>query len=311
MATSFVWDEIYTYHEMGYLHPESPRRLLAIKELLDGDGVGCELSRLEARDATFEELTLIHDENHVKRIEGTDGMDIVHLDPDTSTNRFTWKAAVKAVGGGIVCTDAVFEGKSKNSFAFLRPPGHHAEKRYAKGFCIFNNIAIAAEHLIKNRGVGRVGIIDFDVHHGNGTQNSFYARNDVFFTSTHRYPFFPGSGAAEEKGSGAGLGFTFNIPLESGADDDDFLRAYDKVFSRLDKFKPEIILVSAGYDAHQGDPLGGMKVTDEGYEKLMTMIIDFAGSVCDGKIVMFLEGGYDLKALRNSIEKQLEVMATA
>lgn len=306
--TAIIWDERMTYHELGCLHPESPKRLLAIKEMLDGDGVGRELMHLVPREATKKELTYIHDEAYIARIEGTDGKDVVHLDLDTSTNRFTWSSAKLAAGSAIVCADGVMRGKCKNAFAFVRPPGHHCEKGRAMGFCIFNNVAIAADWLIRSKKAGRVAIVDFDVHHGNGTQHAFYKRDDVLFISTHRYPFYPGTGSAEEKGEGPGRGFTLNIPMEGGSDDDDYLRAFDVITKSVLKYEPEIILVSAGYDAHEADPLGGMRVTTGGFGRMMQALVDMADEVSNGKLVMILEGGYDLRALRDSIEAQLEVM---
>lgn len=308
MKTAIIWDERMTYHEMGYLHPESPKRLLAIKEMLDGDGVGCELARLAARDATKEELAYIHDEAYIARIEGTDGKDVVHLDPDTSTNRFTWGAAKLAAGSAIVCADEVMRGKCKNAFAFVRPPGHHSERGRAMGFCIFNNIAIAADWLIRTKKAERVAIVDFDVHHGNGTQHAFYSRDDVLFISAHRYPFYPGTGSADETGEGKGKGFTLNIPMEGGSDDDDYLRTFDVITKSIVKYEPDFMLVSAGYDAHAADPLGGMRVTTDGFGRIMRALIDMANEVSNGKLVMILEGGYDLRALRDSVEAQLEVM---
>lgn len=306
--TAIIWDERMTYHEMGYLHPESPKRLLAIKEMLDGDGVGCELIHLEPREATKEELAYIHDESYIDRIEGTDGKDVVHLDPDTSTNRFTWSSAKLAAGSAIVCADEVARGNYRNAFAFVRPPGHHAERNHAMGFCIFNNIAITADWLIRSKKVERVAIVDFDVHHGNGTQHAFYKRDDVFFASTHHYPFYPGTGGADETGEGKGKGFTLNMPMDGGSDDDDYLRAFDVIAKSVIKYEPQFMLVSAGYDAHVSDPLGGMGLTTDGFGRLMRSLLDMAGEACGGKLVMVLEGGYGLRALRDSVEAQLEVM---
>jgi acetoin utilization deacetylase AcuC-like enzyme len=306
--TAVIWDERMTYHEMGYLHPESPRRLIAINDVLKGDGVGREVVRVDPRPATVEEIGLIHDEHYIERIKGTDGKDVVHLDPDTSTNRFTWEAAILAAGGTIVCAEKVASGEFSNAFAFVRPPGHHSERGKAMGFCVFNNVAVAAEWLIRNKKCERVAILDFDVHHGNGTQRAFYKRADVFFASVHRYPFYPGTGSAEEAGEGAGKGFNFNIPLDGGAHDDDFLRAVDAMLKKFEKFAPEFLLVSAGFDAHKLDPLGGMEMTTEGYGRIMQELVDFASATCKGKLVAVLEGGYNLQALRESVETQLEVM---
>lgn len=308
-ATAVVWDARYTYHEMGYLHPETPRRLLAVKEVLDGDGVGKEVARLEARGATEEELTAVHDENYIRRIEGTAGLEHTALDPDTSANAYTWEAARFAAGGFIRCVEEVEAGRVRNAFAFVRPPGHHAERGHAMGFCIFNNVALGAEWLIRQKKAERVAIIDFDVHHGNGTQHAFSRRPDIFVASIHRFPFYPGTGAADETGEGEGRGATLNIPLAAGSDDDAYKRALgDRIVPAVEKFEPQILLVSAGYDAHVQDPLGGMRVTTAGFRWMMETIVGLAREVCGGKVAVVLEGGYDLKALRDCVEAQLEVM---
>lgn len=311
MKTAVLWDERCTYHEMGYLHPESPRRLSAIKEVLDGDGVGRELLFLPPMFGLKEQIAWIHDPNYIKRIESTDGIDVTHLDPDTSANRYTWEAAKRAVGATIACADAVMKNECKNSFAFVRPPGHHAERGYAKGFCFFNNVAIAAEWLVREKKMERVAIIDFDVHHGNGTEHAFYDRSNVFFISAHRSPFYPGTGNAEDVGVGKGKGFNYNIPMEAGADDDDYLRVFDKITDRIVEYKPQFILVSAGYDTHVNDPLGGMKMTTECFREIMKSLLTMAKETCEGRLTMVLEGGYDLKALRDSVEVQLEAMSEA
>ena len=297
---------------MGLYHPESPSRLLAIKEVLDGDGIGREVLNLKPRAATNEEICFIHDKTYVESVERTAGGEMVHLDLDTVACAETWEAARFAAGATMVLIDEAMKGNITNGFAFVRPPGHHAEKDRAMGFCFFNNIAIGAEYARRNSGVERIAIIDFDVHHGNGTQHAFYDREDVFYASVHRSEFYPGTGFANETGAGKGKGTTLNVPLEYGATDDVYKMVFDKHFiPAVMGFRPQLILVSAGYDAHERDPLGGMKMTTEGFRWIADTISELAHECCKGRVVYVLEGGYDLKALRESIEATLEVMVGA
>jgi len=309
--TGIIWDVRFTKHEMGFGHPESPNRLFAIKEVLDGDGVGVHLKHLETRIATKEELTTIHTAAYVEEVERTAGDCCTYLDPDTIACSATWDAAQLAAGAVLVLTDEVLSGRLTNAFALVRPPGHHSERNKAMGFCFFNNIAIGAEYAKNKYNLERIAIIDFDVHHGNGTQHSFYDRPDIFFASIHRYPFYPGSGLADEKGAGEGRGTTLNIPLEYGATDDTYKQVFDKqIIPAITKFKPQLILVSAGYDSHERDPLGGMRVTTDGFGWMTQALADIARECCDNKLLFVLEGGYDLKALRDSVETSLEVLVS-
>jgi acetoin utilization deacetylase AcuC-like enzyme len=294
---------------MGPWHPERPERLEAIRHVLENSPVGKKTVSLEPRFATLEEIALVHDFDYVRKIEKTAGLE-VSLDADTSTSPGTWDAARLAVGGLLNAVDAVFEGKVDNAFAFVRPPGHHAERARAMGFCLFNNVAIAAEYLLRAKNCRRVLIMDFDVHHGNGTQWAFYDRNDVFYISTHRYPFYPGTGARREEGEGKGKGYTLNIPFPGGEGDHEYLRAFDDiVVPTMRDYRPDFILVSAGFDAHRLDPLGGMNVTADGFGRMSQTILDVAKDVCEDKAVFVLEGGYSLEGLADSVEACLKKLA--
>lgn len=305
--TAVIWDERYTRHDMGRYHAESPDRLWSIKKVLDGEGVGREVDRIEPREATRDELAYVHNALYIESIAATDGKDQVFLDPDTSTCPHSWRTALLAAGGAMEAVDRVCAREVKNAFAFVRPPGHHAERDHSMGFCFFNNIAIAAEHVIRRGVLERIAIIDIDVHHGNGTQHAFYDRGDVFFSSIHRSSFYPGSGYEDEAGTGAGKGTTLNLPLGAGAEDDDYKRAFDSsIVPAVRSFDPELIMVSAGFDAHMRDPLGGMKVSTEGFRWMARTLAYMAKDFCDGKLMMILEGGYDLAALRDCSEAMLE-----
>lgn len=310
MQTAYVWEQAFLKHDMGSFHPESPSRLLAIQKVIDGDGVGRIIKKFEAKPATKDRITLNHDKDYIKVIENTNGRE-VYLDPDTSTCPDTWNSAILAVGAVSDLTSAIYKREYKNGFAFVRPPGHHAEFGRAMGFCFFNNIAIAAENLIKNEGAKKVAIVDIDIHHGNGTQNSFYDREDVFYASTHRFPFFPGTGEAIETGRGKGANTTLNCPLSaSEGNDDNFIKAVnDKIIKAIDKFGPDMLLVSAGFDGHVLDPIGGMRFTTLGYRRVMRDLVNFANDRMSGRVVFVLEGGYDLRALKECSEAGLEVLA--
>ncbi|MDO8520297.1 MAG: histone deacetylase [Deltaproteobacteria bacterium] len=301
--TGIIFDSRYLEHKTGAGHPERPERLLAIKEVLDADSG---LIRLDLRPATKEELGRVHTAEHIAAVDQTRGKDEGYFDLDTPFSGRSAEAAYLAAGGVLKAIEEVEGGRTDNAFVFPRPPGHHAEKNRAMGFCLFNNVAIGAEHLIA-QGKKKIAIVDIDVHHGNGTQHSFYDRSDVFYLSTHRFPFYPGTGARQERGIGEGLGYTLNIPYDALADDDDYRRGYqDEILPTLLDYKPEFILVSAGFDAHIRDPLGGMKITKEGFNMMAQTLIEAAKKSCHGKIVFVLEGGYDLKGLQEGVEAVLE-----
>ena len=301
MKTGIIKDPRYMEHDMGSFHVESPRRLDVIYRMLDQEFT-FPLEHIEPRAAAKEELEMIHDEAYVKRIKETSGKGRVVLDPDTSTSARSYEVACLAAGGVMNLSDAVIDQKVHNGFALVRPPGHHAEAGQSMGFCLFNNIAIAAEHLIRKHGLERILIVDWDLHHGNGTQNSFYTRRDVMYFSTHQYPHYPGTGHWSETGRGEGEGFTVNVPLSAGKTDADYLYAFDTVLTPIARaFKPEFILVSAGFDIYNSDPLGGMQVTGEGFGALTRLLMSLAGETAEKRILFALEGGYDLQGLKEGV----------
>lgn len=304
--TGIIWDARYLEHETGGGHPESPARLLAIKEVVDPDR---SLVRLKPRLATPEEVALVHTTDHIALVERTRGKKNIHFDLDTPASAGSADAAFLAAGGMLEAIDQVEAGTVSNVFHFPRPPGHHAETNRAMGFCLFNNVAIGAEYLIRTKGKKRIAIVDIDVHHGNGTQHFFYDRSDVFYISSHRYPFYPGTGAREERGRDDGLGYTLNLPYDALADDDDYKKGYrGEVARALENYKPEFILVSAGFDAHIRDPLGGMRVTKKGFAMMADTLFNAARKSCGGKIIFVLEGGYDSQGLQEGVEAVLEVI---
>jgi len=304
--TGIVRDPVYLKHDMGAYHPENPRRLQAIYQMIDEVGSTLNLKDIAPRIATREEIAANHDPGYVDDIASTAGKGPTALDPDTSTCADSWDAAIRAVGGVLNLVDAVIKGEIGNGFALVRPPGHHAEKRRAMGFCLFNNVALAARHAINEHGMERVAIVDWDLHHGNGTQNSFYDDPRVLFVSTHQYPHYPGTGGVTEVGSGPGKGFTVNVPMPAGAADADYLSVFHTVVCPvLESFNPELILVSAGFDAHESDPLGSISVTEDGYGQMIRILMHQADELCSGRLILTLEGGYDLGALQYSVRRIL------
>lgn len=304
-----VFDDIFLKHKPnmqhhGYSHPERPERLVAIKEMLQKEKLFDKLKKIPVREATHEELKLNHTEEHINLVAKSATLDASNFDEDTYACKDSYQAAKFAVGGLLNLTDHIIEGKISSGFAFIRPPGHHAEKTHAMGFCLFNNIAIAAKYLITKHKLNRVLILDFDVHHGNGTQNSFYNDPKVFFISLHQFPHYPGTGNISEIGEGDGKNFTLNIPMKSGSGDKEYLDAFANIIpQRVNDFKPEFILVSAGFDGHRDDPLSSINLTDDGYKNIAKILNEHANKFCNGKIAYVLEGGYNLDALAKSIKE--------
>jgi acetoin utilization deacetylase AcuC-like enzyme len=301
--TGIVKDSIYLEHIKDSGHIESPGRLFHVYEMLETPEMTDLLQFIKPRMATKEEISWNHDINYINRVEKTQEMEWVQLDPDTLANNVTWKASCLAAGGGLALIDEIFEKNIDNGLLLCRPPGHHAIHSKAMGFCIFNNIAISACYLKKKYNLKRILIVDWDLHHGNGTQDSFYNDKQVLYISTHQYPYYPGSGAAEQVGTGEGKYYTINIPLSAGHGDMDFANIYNLIIKPIVKqYNPQFILVSAGFDIYFDDPLGEMKVTEKGFAYLSRVLIDLADELCDGKIAFFLEGGYNFEGLAQGIK---------
>ena len=261
---------------------------------------------IEPRPATDEELARIHDREYLGVIRETAGR-AVALDPDTFTSPDSYNVALLAAGAVVAGVDHVLERRGARALALVRPPGHHAERNRAMGFCLFNNVAVGAAHA-RARGLSKVAVVDYDVHHGNGTQWSFYDDPTVLVISSHQFPFYPGTGAAAETGSGLGVGFTANFPLEAGATDADYERVYGVAAGMLRQFRPELILLAAGFDAHRDDPLGGMRLSTPQFGRLTALVGAVADECCHGRVVAVTEGGYDLEALAGSLRVVVDAL---
>ena len=305
MKTGILKDRRYLEHNMGEYHVETPERLEVIYSMIEEE-IHFPYHSIIPRKAAEEDILAIHSRDYFDFIRETSGKERVFLDPDTSTNAWTFETALLAAGGVIQAADDIIDGIINNGFAFVRPPGHHAERSRAMGFCFFNNIAITAEYLMKKHGIKRILIADWDIHHGNGTQKSFYSRNDVLFFSTHQYPFYPGTGHWSEAGEEKGKGYTINVPLSPGKTDEDFAYIYKNIlFPTASQFQPEFILVSVGFDIYHQDPLGGMLVTKAGFSFMTSILQKIANLYAEGRILFILEGGYNLQGLEEGSKKIL------
>jgi acetoin utilization deacetylase AcuC-like enzyme len=305
----FVWHDRCLLHDNGPGHPERPQRLTAIRDHLERGGVLARLLAITPEPASLEALARVHDPAYVEALRRVCARAPVRLDPDTGVSEGSWAAALLSAGGGIAAVDAVIEGRARSAFVCTRPPGHHAERDRAMGFCLFNNIAVAARHAQDRHGIERVAIVDWDVHHGNGTQHLFEDDDTILYISTHEWPFYPGTGARGERGRGKGIGTTINLPLPGGSGDDEYERLFETVvLPAIESFEPGLLLISAGFDAHEADPLAGMALTTGGYATLTTLLRDAARTLCGGRIVSMLEGGYDLDALSASVEAHLRAL---
>jgi acetoin utilization deacetylase AcuC-like enzyme len=309
-GTGWVYDPAYLEHVTGPGHPESPERLEAIVARLEQTGLLGRLTPIRPAPAAREWLTAIHSEEYVSEVERGCGEGRHVLDAgDTTICPESYRVALLAAGGVLAAVDAVMAGSVRNAFCAVRPPGHHALKDRAMGFCLFDNVAIAARYVQLRYHVKNVLIVDWDVHHGNGTQAAFYDDPSVLYFSVHESPFYPGTGAETETGTGPGEGYTVNVPLPAGSGDEAYVRAFEgKLRPRALSFRPGFVLISAGFDAQEHDTLGGMKVTPRGYERLTRIVTAIADECCGGRVVSVLEGGYNPEVLAKSVEAHLRAL---
>lgn len=304
-GTAFITHRDCHLHDMGSFHPESPARLAAINDHLIAQGLDHYLTHYEAPLATFEQLLRVHPASHLERLKrNSPTLGIFHLDPDTAMNPHTWQAALRSAGAGVMAVDLVMKREVQNAFCAVRPPGHHAERETAMGFCFFNNIAVAAAHALKAHGLARVAIVDFDVHHGNGTEDCYRNNEQVLMVSMFQHPFYPYSGTDNPAPN------MLNVPVPRGTDGDEFRHMVtDLWLPRLREFKPEMILISAGFDAHYEDDLGGMKLSEKDFAWVTEQLRQIADEAAQGRIVSMLEGGYVLSALARSTAAHIKVLA--
>jgi len=308
MKVGLVYDPIYLEHDTGQ-HVENARRLEETIGLLEKSRVMQQLIQVCPEPASVKELSLVHSIEHISRIEDASRAGGKWLDADTVISPASYKVALYAAGGVLKATEVVMREEVDSALALVRPPGHHATQKRAMGFCLFNNIAIAAKQTIENYHLDRVLIIDFDVHHGNGTQEAFYNDPKVLYFSTHQYPFYPGTGGINEIGNEEGQGTTVNVPLPAWCGDEEYLQVFHQILIPVaHRFQPQVIMLSAGYDTHWADQISLMQVSIDGFAQMMSILKELASELCHNRLIFALEGGYHTSALAHSINATLEVL---
>lgn len=311
MATAIVHHPIYEKHDTGIGHPETPLRYRAVMDALRNDTeLWNSLREITPAKAAQGIVQAAHTPQHFKRVEGAFASGMDRLDADTVISMRSFDAALVAAGGAVAAVDTVMSGEVRNAFVAARPPGHHATGERAMGFCLFNNVAVAARYAQnKYKEIDRVAIVDWDVHHGNGTQGIFYSDPSVHFFSMHQYPWYPGTGSRGETGQGKGLGYTLNVPVKAFTKAADQIRAFEAAIEEIaSKMTPDIVFISAGFDAHLTDPLGQLQIEDADYEAMTRVMMQWADDACGGRIVSCLEGGYNLETLGDTVKNHVRVL---
>ncbi len=309
--TVLFTDRLYTLHDNGP-HPESAERVRVASEHLRTSSVWNRIRTGGLREATAEELTLVHDPAYVEHLRAVISAGEISLDPDTVVCRESFRVAAHAAGAVLQAVDEVVQSPDRTAFAMIRPPGHHARPAGAMGFCLFNNVAIAAAYARKRHGIDRIAILDWDVHHGNGTQEAFWRDDSILYVSLHRFPFYPGSGRTDEIGEGPGRGYTINAPLPARMPREKYVELFRTIVEGpVAEFRPGLYLISAGFDAWKDDPVGGLNLEVEDFRTLTDIVAGIARDTAGGRIVSALEGGYDVDALARSIETHVEGLAAS
>ena len=293
-------------------HPENPGRLNAIQKNIESSKYYNNLTLIQPRKATVEDIAKVHGTGYIRSVEDSCRDGIRNLDADTVISADSYQAALLSAGAGLEALDKILEGTVGNAFCAVRPPGHHAEQNKAMGFCLFNNVGVIARYAQDVKNIQKIFIFDWDVHHGNGTQHSFYKDSSVYYSSIHQYPFYPGTGGVDETGTGDGLGSNLNLPMRAYSCDTDYINAIEhKLIPVIQKFNPDLIIISAGFDAHENDPLAQINLSTECYGKMTQKLMEIANDVCNGRILSMLEGGYDYSALADSVQLHVETLSSS